>query len=357
MSEESSMSAFTWSKADAMSPFRSDVAKIPRTVGNATLNVAGPLTRHIAGSAFAQDILSRLDSDGYVVLQNVLSADESERELGRMWDWVEKVSPGVNRVDPESWYSRNSLDPWPHASRDMMQLYQAGWLFGELREALGTRVFEPLYGTRKLHCSKDGFCFQRPTKTDPKRRPIDHFDQSGCKLGLHCIQGSVALLDQESGDGCFSCWPGSHRHHARIAGKKPKPSDWFVLSDADKASLTEAGCAELRIPVNRGDVVLWRSDLVHMGGSPIGRRRGFRSVVYVCMLPSQLTPDSIYGKKAEAYAKLATGSHWPTKEEWFCPRHNYGRPRLKAMPYFDSQPKLSKRLQELYGLRRYDNPD
>jgi len=308
----------------------------------------GPLRALIAPCEFAQNILKEIDSVGYVVLPRVLSSDEARQALSKMWDFVEKVSPTVDRSEPDSWYPRGSLDPWPHSYHDMMKSHQAGWIFGELREVLASRLFEPLYGTKELHCSKDGFCFQRPTRTAITRRSNDHYDQSSIKLGLQCIQGSVALLDQEFDDGCFVCWPGSHRMHP-VMSFAGRGRDWCRLSEEGKASLRAAGFTRQRIPVQHGDVVLWRSDLVHCAGSPIGARSNFRAAVYVCMLPAQLTPDSLYGKKELAYRRLTTGSHWPNKEEWF--RHRKGP--VEFQPFFSKPPVLSGRLQELYGIRRY----
>lgn len=326
---------------------------LPRCPGPPAVGIdtAGPLSALIAHSEFAQDIASRMERDGFVVLRGVLAPGEAEAALVQMWDFVETVNPAIRRSDAASWYPQGVKDPWPHAARDMMQLHQAGWVFGELRETLATRVFERLYGTKALHSSKDGFCFQRPTRTPLKRRANDHFDQSGSKKGLHCIQASVALLDQESDDGCFVCWPGSHKHHPALA--KDARRDWHMLEDSDRSTLMDVGCAPRRLPVGRGDVVLWRSDLAHCGGSPIGVRDRFRAVVYVCMLPASMTPNSLYPRKKEAYSKLATGSHWPTKEEWFggC---RFRPVTFKPVPFFKSPPVLNDRLQELYGLKRYD---
>ena len=71
----------------------------------------------------------------------------------------------------------------------MFQLHQAGWLFNSLRERMAERVYEPLYGTKQLHCSKDGFTCQRPVPDAPlNRTPNDHFDQGSLFMGLHCIQ-------------------------------------------------------------------------------------------------------------------------------------------------------------------------
>ena len=327
---------------------------VPRSPGRPepALAPVGPLVAHIAASSFAQDTLAQLEDQGYAVLRGVLAASEAEAALERMWDFVETVNPAVRRGEAESWYPRGKLDPWPHSARDMMQLHQAGWVFGELREKLAERVFEPLYGTRELHSSKDGFCFQRPTRANIRRRPNDHFDQSGQKVGLHCIQASVALLDQDPDDGCFVCWPGSHAHHPSLAEGSKR--DWHVLPDEAKRELEQKGCGPKRLPVGRGDVVLWRSDLAHCGGSPVGVRKGFRAVVYVCMLPAALTPQALYARKREAFERLATGSHWPTKEEWF------GGTRFRpvgfeARPFFPTPPVLTQRQKELYGLQMYES--
>merc|ERR1719478_838806 len=134
----------------------------------------------------------------------------------------------------------------------MMQLHQAGWVFSGMREAMAGRVFETVYGTRELHCSKDGFTLQRPTEEEMGRSLNDHYDQGFAKRGLQCIQGSVALTDQEHDDGCFLCWPGSHKHHETLMagrhGKKGR-SNFHILDDREKAFLEEHGIGPVRVPV------------------------------------------------------------------------------------------------------------
>jgi hypothetical protein len=342
-----------------------------------------------------------LHSDGYVVIPGVLSGEEADAELNRLWGFVEKVSPSVDRNKPASWYPVDgSEDPWPHTQKDRFQLYQAGWLFNGLRETLAARVFEPLYGTRELHCSKDGFTFHRPTgpivdadgssftpppfMKGPRHQGTcdEHFDQGAAVRGLQCIQGSVALLDQGVGDGCFLCWPRSQRQHASMmdareaqakagsSAAKFGGSQYYVpLTKHELAGLARgefggACCAARRVAVRKGDVVLWRSDLVHAGGAPVGPRKSkdagdgssnsavgtgnFRAVVYVCMAPACLTPEAVYGEKREAYASMASAGHWPGREDWFEARD---RPRRAA--YWTSPPPLSARQAELYGLVRY----
>lgn len=307
----------------------------------------------VADSGFAHGVLRELDEQGYIVLPGVFKPQEADAEYERMWGWVETVSKGVRRRNPSSWQRRSGADPWPCAQRDMMQLYQAGWVFSEARERMAERVFEPLFGTRDLHCSKDGFTLQRPTVRDLDPPPNDHFDQGGAISGLQCIQGSVALTDQEHDDGCFLCWPGSHRHHAEITawrGSKRGRQDWIMLNDAEKDWLQQQGTSPVRVPVHKGDVILWRSDLVHKGAPPLGRRDGFRAVIYICMMPAALTPEAVYSEKRRAYEQLETGSHWPCREEWFSPRKE---PSFCLQPFFRTPPELTPRQRLLYGLDRY----
>lgn len=117
---------------------------------------------------------------------------------------------------------RAGSDLWPHAQRGMIQIHQAGWAFKDLNEMFAKCPFELLYGTHEFHCSNDGFTFQSPTSGDLCRSPNDHFDQGSTMTGLQCIQGSVALTDQDVGNGCFLVWPGSNFLHEEVLATFPK---------------------------------------------------------------------------------------------------------------------------------------
>ena len=265
-------------------------------------------------------------------------------ELSLLWDFIEATSPGVHRDEPNSWYpkpmsaslssSSNNYDPWPHSGwaflPDMCQSWQAGWLFSSLREKLADRIFEPLYGTHELHSSKEGFTFHRPTDTSRvtsngavhpllnRDRPRvcgrvqfkargEHFDQCASHTGLQCIQSSTALLDQDvnGADGCFMCWPRSHEEHARITANIWRGrSDWVPLTDDELNGLEALGMAPRKVPVNAGDVILWRSDLVHCGVGPSVPREGFRAVSYTAMLPASMTPSDVLENKLVEYLNM-----------------------------------------------------
>jgi hypothetical protein len=317
------------------------------------------LRQYISDSAFAQDIMQSIDRDGYCVLPGVLSAAEADRELDRAWGFVERASPTVNRSDWNTWWTSGGPDPWPCSQRDMLQLHQAGWVFSDLRETIAERVFEELYGTKELHVSKDGFTFQRPTYGDLGRTPNDHFDQGQRWMGLQCIQGSVALTDQSENDGCFKVWPGSHEHREEILSShrhtKARRSDFIILSPDEHDTLRGHGIQPRRVPVKRGDVILWRSDVCHCGAPPIDQCDTCRVVAYVCCLPAVLTPEPVYKQKQRAYERLETGCHYPNREEWFEATDKHLRVSWRA--YFTEPPQLTLRQRQLYGLERYTSKE
>jgi len=223
-------------------------------------------------TSWRAEIVEAIERDGYVLLPGVFSPSECAAEVGRLWEFVEAVSGGsVRRGEPGTWYPTPGgaeTDPWPHSGwrsfPDMFQSFGAGWLFSALREALAERVFEPLFGRRELHCSKEGFTFHRPTAGGEHpaagRRPFvcgapsqrsagEHFDQPATQVGLHCLQSSTSLLDQTADPdaGCFMCWPGSHRLHSQLtSGTYRGRKDWVPLTDGELEQLEAAGLAPRR---------------------------------------------------------------------------------------------------------------
>eukprot|EP00750_Incisomonas_marina_P013261 INCI17272.1.p1 GENE.INCI17272.1~~INCI17272.1.p1 ORF type:complete len:414 (+),score=53.27 INCI17272.1:94-1335(+) len=296
-----------------------------------------------------RSVLEAMETDGYLVLRSVLSREECDEQVERLWEFVEATSPGVRRDRPDTWYPDAAAevprDPWPHSGwgnlPDMCQSFQGGWLFSDIREKLAKRVFELMYNTRELHSSKEGFTFHRPTSTsslvsDPARfrhpgidraRPRvcgreshtngEHFDQRALDTGLQCIQSSTALLDQTQSDGCFLCWPGSHRLHPQITKDIWRGrSDWVPLTDEELVVLRDHGYEPRKVPVQAGDVILWRSDLCHCGVGPSTTNAAghsvssdpgvttFRAVSYTCMLPACLTDQGECPAPAQAIATI-----------------------------------------------------
>jgi len=416
-------------------------------------------TNSISSPYFNVDeIIQSLKTKGYAHIPSVLTHDECNEALDNIWTFIEDTSGGfVNRNDPMSWYPKhevcidgqplldipsdttntttvpiictdqneqNDLDPWPHTGytsfKELFQSLGAGYVLGDVRELLAERIFEPLYNTKELLCSKEGFTFCRPlvvdlsndendtedeqqqlvwtphhlnsstTTTDDnveRKKPqfrvcgksqqlcegqhydqgvpisvVKHMQQQDCtsttkeesgnkaksiskkqqnkqqklqsklqKLqdltGLCHIQSSITFtdqtLDKDRGGGHYLCYPYSHSNvHWKLVGdtyratpqvngkgKEREDPTWVPLTDTEIKQLDDMGCKEQRIYANRGDVVLWRSDLVHCGVAPslivnkndtngeeiisYDGSREFRGVGYCSMLPVQAVEDYI----------------------------------------------------------------
>ena len=324
------------------------------------------------------DIRDGLIRDGYVVVRGVFSRSECAEQLERMWDFVEASSGGrVCRSDARSWYPPagpgSGPDPWPHSGwksfSDMFQTRGAGWVFCGLRETLADRVFAPLWGTRLLHCSKEGFTFLRPTRggLHPSAfRPLnvcgkpqpessgEHFDQGASESGLCYVQSSTCLVDQGDTDACFLCWPGSHRMHAATVSTtyRGQRSSWVPLTGDELQTFRDSGLHPVRVPVGAGDVVLWRSDLAHAAAPPMEESSNLRAVVFAAMLPASLTPDHVLPLKRRAYEEARTGDHGANRESWHADKglRAEGEDGFTLVP----PPKLTLGQAQLHGVAPYD---
>lgn len=346
-----------------------------------------PLLPFLSTSGPLAHVREALLDKGFCVLRNVLTEDECNHALSSIWDFIEDTSSGsIDRNDAASWYPKSgdeSSEPWPHTGyksfSDMFQSLGSGWVLGATREALAERVFEPLYQTRELHSSKEGFTFHRPTAPTGDVTPPEswvqqvlnskhvvcgeeqqvsqgeHYDQSHECRGLYTIQSLVAFEDQEEGvDGHFLCFPHSHgKIHQELTKDIYRGKfAWIPLTDEEIQRLLEEMCLEYeRVYLKKGDMILWRSDLVHAALPPTGRTSRFRAVGYTSMQPASLTPASVYEEKMSAYKQRQTGDHSPHVESW----HSHRQDNPNHRPAFRTSPPLvTRRLAELYGLLPYN---
>eukprot|EP01025_Chloroclados_australasicus_P008501 TRINITY_DN1302_c1_g1_i2.p1 TRINITY_DN1302_c1_g1~~TRINITY_DN1302_c1_g1_i2.p1 ORF type:complete len:374 (-),score=20.48 TRINITY_DN1302_c1_g1_i2:1507-2499(-) len=304
--------------------------------------------------------LQILQEEGYFVQKGVLSREDCIKYVDGLWDFVESVSPVVKRTDPETQYKKEGdvYDPWPQTAVGLFHTNGVGWCQAvcDIREQVSP-VFEKLYGTQQLHCSRDGINFSRPPRNIDECQSCEprlHVDQGPSSRGLQCIQASVCLIDQQEGDGCFVCLPGSHKYHDEIfdeAGKGQRSfriRDFYQLQKEEQEVLCKkTGQQPKCIYAEAGDMILWRSDLAHCGQAATKVSDRYRAVAFVCMLPASMTPNDVLQKKQQTWQDMYTTTHWPNKESWF---------RLMDSRQFNKghRPTLTLRQKQLFGLEPYD---
>ncbi len=404
---------------------------------------SSPLPPHL------QHVPNDLLTKGYSIISSIFSQEECDDAIDQLWDFVCDTSGNmVQRDDPMTWYPNHQLqehihihsssaddtgeskitksddqesddqesddqDPWPHTGYpsfpDMFQSLGAGFLLGQTRLHLAERVFEPLFGTKELHVSKEGFTFARPTlirpsssvtgtaaatastcKTYKWNRPKkmttkrvcgkiqenglgEHYDQSHAVKGIQTIQSSVCFIDQDKtcNDGHFVCIPHSHStvHTNTTRDIYRGEFSWIPLTQDEVSDVcNKYNLKKEHVFVNAGDVILWRSDLIHAAVPPGEETPHFRAVGYVSMSPANLTPNypNVWIEKLNAYKFGKTGDHRTFVESW----HDHKRLDCSSgvssagsvgndtnwilarqRPFYRYKPpKVTKRLAELYGL-------
>lgn len=316
-------------------------------------------------------VRASLVNDGYCVLPSVLTKDECEEAVDGIWEFLHDTSFGrVRRDNPATWYGDDTVF---HPSEDssMVQSNGAGWLLSSVREALADRIFENLFGTRELYSSKEGF-----TLGPPALLPLYPGDDSstigedaghGQNVNWHFMRDSTSnpvirsmvALEDHYGEGCFVCYPRTFRESSRSDPTKLSGSREPTLAAVADMDLRqwaeECGVTAKHVCLLKGDVLIWRSDMVYSTAPAVCRPSDARNCAtnaYCSMLPSRFCPTLLRPAKMVAYKARRTGDYRVDVETT---RVYQTSSKLPTRPFFrTSPPLLTYRQAELYGLVPYD---
>jgi hypothetical protein len=327
-----------------------------------------------------EGLRAAIEADGAAVVPGVVSHAECDRLLGLMWEFLEHITQAwekpINRDDVTSYRGIYDL----YVKHGMLfQHYGVGqsqisWDVRQNPDVADVYAF--FYGCSReaLVTSMDGLSFGLPPELtrrgwqstkDGVPKLWDHTDQSYEKEGFKCLQGLVACLPSEEGDGTFTYLQGSHRFHGEFAktfGKEGK-KDWCLLNEEELAWYLER-CPRVNAILEKGDMLLWDSRTIHCGKGPDKGRKNAntRLVVYVCMMPmDEVVPkkrkaealesvkayvkenkrstvqhqkalDAFKAKRRNAVEELRTTTHWPYPKLFPQHPHTYGKPIPEVTP-------------------------
>jgi len=227
-------------------------------------SAAVPAEQGLSGSA--------LDADGYIVVPTGLPGSILRAVVDDIWRHA-----GATPGDPATWYQSAIIRPRPGMVE--MYHYQPMW---EVRQHPAVyRIFRDLHGTDQLWVSIDRVALKPPVRPD---RP--DYDQSGF---IHWdtdinrypdipfrLQGVLALEDTSADMGGFQCVPSVYRDQQRFLAEASKAGPVPRAPDLGDHPI-------VRVPLTAGDLVIWKTTLLHGNGRNSSQRP--RLAQYVAMNP------------------------------------------------------------------------
>ena len=270
------------------------------------------------------DSVAYLKEHGYVVIANALDLQQTQHALAGLWDYLEGLETGIDRLDSRTWGDDN----WPTAVHGgILPSYgighcQAQWF---IRDIPGVKKsFAALWGTDDLLVSFDGVSLWRPWSVDPSWKTNLgsswlHIDQHPIgRPGRQCVQGLVNLLPTSESAGGNVIVPGSHRlfteipdlYAERLARIDPS-IDHFRFPKEDPLFLDNE---PITCHMEAGDLLLWDSRTVHCSSPGSGHEfpgnELVRAISLICMMPRSRSNEEVISRRKAAIAKKTSTTNW-----------------------------------------------
>jgi len=262
---------------------------------------------HVEPSAEAYP---ELDTKGYTVVKNVISAEKAAGYVDRMYNWLEGFGNGFKKDDRSTW----RVDKLPYFSkgglynRHCAGQEQVAW---DIRsEPALIEVFAKIWNTEELLCSVDGMNISLPLPAEDlegdRGSAWPHVDQSPNRRFKHCVQGIMNLAENGPNDGGLMVLEGSlplYNEYFETHEKEFMPKEGWTWRDsyhfAAEGQLQwfyDRGCTWKKVEAGPGDVILWDSRCIHYGAAARGDQP--RVATYVCYKPAaDIEPEMLELRK------------------------------------------------------------
>jgi len=275
--------------------------------------------------------LKYLEDNGYVVFKDIATNEELKKGIELAWDFIESVTPGVKRSDPETYETSKWPDPFGKGIVCGDGAGQSNFMWFVRGLSKVQRVYQKIWSTDEVITSFDGFCIHRPWEYRSEWRTKEgswyHLDQNGlAKPNKICVQGFLNFYASGETDGGLVVVPKSHTVFNKIFENRPKWKDRgdFVPLYGERSvwdsEVKAAKLSAIKVCAQPGDFVLWDSRVIHCNAPATTTRplpsdgtilEPRRIVAYVCMTPKSRVKHRVISERIEAYKQGQTTSHWP----------------------------------------------
>jgi len=252
------------------------------------------------------EIKQLLDTNGYVIIPNVLDKSEVAAALDQFKQWQKYGGAALEtthaKCDPHGIYKYRQVGHQPHA-----------WYCRTRPEVI--KIFKHIWDVPEkdgMIVSFDGSCYISSRCTS-KDKCWTHSDQAPAAKEFMCWQGFVSLTANK--ERTLVVYEGSHKLHkeyfeSRGLDKGPTASKNWNLIDKDYLDSISGSRRVLDVPA--GALVLWDSRTFHQNqfGAPESEDR---YVQYVCYFPKSHPKNTkaIEKKRQKYFLERRTTSHWP----------------------------------------------
>ena len=228
-----------------------------------------------------------LKSNGYMVIDNVLSPEEVDFATKLFHEWRIK-----NQIVSEN----NGLIHSHNAGHQ-----EHAWYIRTSTNV--TNIFKQLWNTNDLIVSFDGCCYMGPE--DHYDGKWTHVDQSPNNTEFRGYQGFVSLTDNQ--EKTLLVYDRSHLMYDSYVKERGLTGDKnFLMLDRDYLEPLE----KTALDVKKGSLVVWDSRLFHQNQAPSSSEE--RLVQYVSYMPRNHKDNTKTNedKRLHAFKNGITTTHW-----------------------------------------------
>ena len=272
---------------------------------------------------------TQLSENGYIVVPNILSTEECNDTINKIWTWLSNLETGIDRNNPNTWTAKY----WPPSRHGIIHKIPVGmeefaWNVRSHPNVID--VFQKIWNTDDLLSSFDSIGISKPPELLGQRKIVDkswyHIDQSSDMTKSYCIQSFVNLLETTEKDSCFCCIPQSNNYFQEFITENnlTHKENWYQLNQKDLDWFAAKGLHPVKVTAPTGSMVLWDSRTIHCNSMPVVPRNNptFRYTVYVCMTPRSWATEETLQQRIKAYEENRMSTHIPHEFSLY-PLDNY----------------------------------
>lgn len=283
------------------------------------------------------EIIPKINTYGFAILENVIDSSECEQMLNGAWDFFEHLCPLLKRDDESTWKYLFDLYPSHGMLFQHWGIGHAQYIWDIRQNDKIINIFRQIWEqilninltNEDMRVSFDGASFSVPSEITKRGWYISDWFHCDQRLPqndtnpskLECIQSWITSQDVNEGDATLSVLKGSNNYHQILAdkyGTNFKNDDWIKPSLIQINEIYQ-DCPRVDITCKAGSMVFWDSRTMHCGRGPLKSRilPNFRNVIYLCYMPKILIPDNVNKKRIKAFKECRTTNHWPNKSKLF----------------------------------------